>query len=121
MPDVTPNAKGPAPVTVPGAETNPEDVGTLTLTYTDGVPVLTVTDASAIPAQVVILDAEGTPVAIYTASCAPEAVPQARSAVIAPWSTLIDTGASFDASTGIFTVPVTGIYNLESGFSITPN
>ncbi|MFE3584516.1 hypothetical protein [Streptomyces vinaceus] len=69
MPETTPAAKGPAPVTIPTSATepeqiptekvNPEDIATLTLEYRDGWPVLVATDGTYIPGELPVLDSAG--------------------------------------------------------------
>ncbi|MFI0790883.1 hypothetical protein ACH4Q6_35480 [Streptomyces lydicus] len=90
MSETTPNAKGPAkaqmspeqmaglgltpapaaapaqPTPVPASEVKPEDVGTLTLEYKDGQPVLTVRGGRFVPNGIPVLDASGTQVASYS-------------------------------------------------------
>ncbi|MFC9753074.1 RHS repeat-associated core domain-containing protein [Streptomyces sp. NPDC056921] len=77
MPEYTPNAKGPAPfqgtpeaarpALVPASEVKPEDVGTLSLQYVDGSPVLTVNGGTIITGGLVVVDHSGNPVAEFTA------------------------------------------------------
>jgi hypothetical protein len=53
---------------IPATEVNPDDVGTLSLTYTDGVPVLTLTGGTVAPAAIAVIDDSGNTVAAYTAA-----------------------------------------------------
>ncbi|MBU3064421.1 hypothetical protein KO481_23165 [Nocardia sp. NEAU-G5] len=53
---------------IPISEIKPEDVGTLTLTYTDGVPGLTLSGGTVVPADLTVSDESGNPVAVYTAA-----------------------------------------------------
>ncbi|MGW8881952.1 hypothetical protein ACWGRV_22025 [Streptomyces sp. NPDC055663] len=67
-----PEAKGPAYVQgaasqQPASEAGSERVGTLTLRYKDGVPVLTVTGGNALPTGLAITDEAGNAVGLYTA------------------------------------------------------
>ncbi|MBP0452800.1 MULTISPECIES: hypothetical protein [unclassified Kitasatospora] len=91
MSETTPNSKGPAktqmspeqmarlgltptpeataplqPTPVPASEVKPEEVGTLTLEYKDGQPVLTVRGGRFIPNGIPVLDASGTQLASYS-------------------------------------------------------
>ncbi|MFF2543030.1 hypothetical protein ACFVUY_10755 [Kitasatospora sp. NPDC058063] len=62
----TPEATAPAqPTPVPASEVKPEDVGTLTLEYKDGQPVLTVRGGRFLPSGIPVLDASGRQVARY--------------------------------------------------------
>ncbi|MFD9359892.1 hypothetical protein [Streptomyces sp. NPDC060031] len=66
----TPNAKGPAPfqsAPTPAAEVKPTGSTTLTPTYVDGVPVLSIGEGQTIPETIDVVDAEGRVVARYTA------------------------------------------------------
>ncbi|MEU9006475.1 hypothetical protein [Streptomyces sp. NPDC048551] len=74
MSEITPNAKGPAPVQLtpetvltPGDQVKPEDIGTLSIEYRDGVPVVVVSGGTYIPAGLKAVDGSGNPVAAYTA------------------------------------------------------
>ncbi|MFF5488724.1 hypothetical protein [Streptomyces virginiae] len=73
---------GPTSVTdlglIPVTEVKPEEVGSLSLRYTDGTPVLVVTGGAVIPATVAIVDGSGNTVGAYTVAPAPaaEAGPQ---------------------------------------------
>ncbi|WP_406399717.1 hypothetical protein OH805_11660 [Streptomyces sp. NBC_00879] len=59
---------------IPAAEVNPEDVGTLSLRYVDGVPQLVVSGGTVVPTGLTVLDSSGNVVALYTAGAAPKAV-----------------------------------------------
>ncbi|MCX5077938.1 hypothetical protein ACWGCI_16215 [Streptomyces sp. NPDC054949] len=48
-------------------EVKPEDVGTLSLRYVDGTPVLVVSGGTAFPAGITLVDGSGNAVAVYTA------------------------------------------------------
>ncbi|MFE7524612.1 hypothetical protein ACFU7Y_02700 [Kitasatospora sp. NPDC057542] len=62
----TPEATAPVqPTPVPASEVKPEDVGTLTLEYKDGQPVLTVRRGPFVPSSIPVLDESGTHVANY--------------------------------------------------------
>ncbi|MEU4350490.1 hypothetical protein [Streptomyces sp. NPDC023838] len=52
---------------VPASEVNPEDVGTLSLRYVDGQPVLVISGGTAFPAGITLVDGSGNAVAAYTA------------------------------------------------------
>ncbi|MEU0630746.1 hypothetical protein [Streptomyces sp. NPDC005989] len=78
MPETTPNSKGPAPIQytaepapIPAAEVKAEDVGTLSLRYVDGAPVVVVSGGTVIPAGLTVVDETGRPAAVYTASSLP--------------------------------------------------
>ncbi|MFE7401755.1 hypothetical protein [Streptomyces sp. NPDC057557] len=67
-----PEAKGPAYVQgsvsqQPASEAKSEKVGTLTLQYKDGIPVLTVTGGNVAPTGLAIVDEAGNGVGLYTA------------------------------------------------------
>ncbi|GHD36111.1 hypothetical protein GCM10010317_000020 [Streptomyces mirabilis] len=61
---------------IPAAEVNPEDVGTLSLRYVDGVPVLVVSGGSIIPASLTVVNESGSPIANYAAGPASEEIGQ---------------------------------------------
>ncbi|MFE4336614.1 hypothetical protein ACFRQM_46935 [Streptomyces sp. NPDC056831] len=77
MPETTPNAKGPAPVKVtpeaaepaliPASEVKPEDIGTLSLEYRDGQPVIVVSGGTMIPAGFSVVHESGKSLATYSA------------------------------------------------------
>ena len=48
-------------------EVKPEDVGTLSLRYVDGVPQLVVSGGTVLPARLTVVDASGKAVGAYTA------------------------------------------------------
>ncbi|MFI5780318.1 hypothetical protein [Nocardia sp. NPDC051570] len=58
MPESQPEAKGPAPVSIPPTTTS-EDVGTLSIRYTDSGPVVVVTGGRRIPRRLPIVNATG--------------------------------------------------------------
>ncbi|WP_406507157.1 hypothetical protein [Streptomyces sp. NBC_00212] len=62
---------------IPATEIKPEDVGTLSLRYTDGVPVLVVSGGTVTPAAIRVVDGTGKTVGNYAA--APMPVLSARS------------------------------------------
>ncbi|MEU4345244.1 hypothetical protein AB0H00_28980 [Nocardia sp. NPDC023852] len=55
-------------VLTPISQVEPDDVGTLELTYTDGVPVLKLSGGSAAPAALRVVDDSGNTIAAYTAA-----------------------------------------------------
>ncbi|MCX4826040.1 hypothetical protein OG883_40930 [Streptomyces sp. NBC_01142] len=59
---------------IPATEVNPEDVGTLSLRYVDGVPVLVVSGGSIIPASLTVVNESGSPIAKYAAGPASEEI-----------------------------------------------
>ncbi|MFE7268252.1 hypothetical protein ACFU9B_40660 [Streptomyces sp. NPDC057592] len=69
MPENMPNAKGPAPVRytpeatgpalTPAGQVKPEDIGTLSIEYRDGQPVIVVSGGTAIPEKISVVDASG--------------------------------------------------------------
>ncbi|MGW3228590.1 hypothetical protein [Kitasatospora sp. NPDC001095] len=75
MPETTPNSKGPAPVQltpettepalIPPDQVKPEDVGTLSIEYRDGQPVIVVSGGRYIPAGLTVVDGSGNAVAAY--------------------------------------------------------
>ncbi|MGW2818917.1 hypothetical protein [Streptomyces sp. NPDC001415] len=78
MSEITPEAKGPAPVRleatagepvlVPASKVRPEDIGTLAIEYRDGVPVIVVSGGKFIPAEIAVVNQEGVAVARVTAA-----------------------------------------------------
>ncbi|MEV6957446.1 hypothetical protein [Streptomyces sp. NPDC051183] len=52
--------------------------GTLTIRYVNDTPEITVTGGTGIPGEIVVVDAQGNPVALYTGSALPDA-PHAES------------------------------------------
>ncbi|MFD3579859.1 hypothetical protein [Streptomyces sp. NPDC058644] len=87
MSETTPNSKGPAPVQstpaatepapIPADQVKPEDIGTLSIAYRDGQPVVVVSGGKYIPQNLPVLNEERNPVAVYTAR--PISQPQVRS------------------------------------------
>ncbi|MFD8980483.1 hypothetical protein [Streptomyces sp. NPDC059564] len=77
MSETTPNDHGPAPVQltpevtepvfIPADQVKPEDIGTLSIEYRDGQPVIVVSGGTAIPAELTVLDAADHAVAAYSA------------------------------------------------------
>lgn len=77
MSETTPNAKGPAPVRfnpeatepalISADQVNPEDFGTLSIRYMDGVPVIVVSGGTVIPGGIAVVDESGNAVAGYAA------------------------------------------------------
>ncbi|MFC0847114.1 hypothetical protein ACFH04_25865 [Streptomyces noboritoensis] len=84
MPETTPNAKGPAPVTLtpeatqptltPADQVKPEDIGTLSIEYRDGQPVIVVSGGTYFPADLAVVDPAGNALAAYTAGPASQRV-----------------------------------------------
>ncbi|MFD9302229.1 hypothetical protein ACFWCB_05980 [Streptomyces sp. NPDC060048] len=83
------NSKGPAPVQapawlnrtpaepttapttpqlIPASEVKPEDIGTLSIEYRDGKPVIIVNGGTAVPGDLTVLNNAGNPVASYVAT-----------------------------------------------------
>ncbi|MFB7860600.1 hypothetical protein [Streptomyces sp. NPDC056069] len=77
MSEITPNSKGPAPIQgtpettepalIPADQVKPEDVGTLSIEYRDGQPVIVVSGGKAIPATISAVDENGAQFASFTA------------------------------------------------------
>ncbi|MFE4335436.1 hypothetical protein ACFRQM_40330 [Streptomyces sp. NPDC056831] len=75
MPETTPNGKGPAPIKLPTEATEPaliladqlkpEDIGTLTIEYRDGQPVIVLSGGKYIPAGLTLVDGSGAAAANY--------------------------------------------------------
>jgi hypothetical protein len=61
---------------IPAAEVKPEEVGTLSLRYVDGVAQLVVSGGTIVPAGLTVVDESGNPVAAYAA--APPVASQTR-------------------------------------------
>ncbi|MBT2384439.1 hypothetical protein [Streptomyces sp. ISL-11] len=55
------------------SEPKPEDVGTLSLRYVDGVPTLVVSGGEAVPVSLTVVNDSGAPVAAYVAGPAVKA------------------------------------------------
>ncbi|AUG78881.1 response regulator [Streptomyces goshikiensis] len=78
----TPNSKGPAPIQstpgttepapIPASEVTPEDVGTLSIEYRDGLPVIVVSGGRVLPAQLPVVDSDGLAIATYGSVTTPE-------------------------------------------------
>lgn len=100
MPEITPNSKGPAPaqmspewlaslgatptpeaaaptepVLIPAGQVKPEDIGTLSIEYRDGQPVIVVSSGTYIPAGLPVVDGSGNVVTTYTAARVSKAEP----------------------------------------------
>ncbi|MFB0631568.1 hypothetical protein [Streptomyces sp. AB3(2024)] len=61
-------------VTIPAAEVKPDDLGTLSLRYVEGVAQLVLSGGSVMPAGLTVVDGSGNAVAVYAASTAPAGV-----------------------------------------------
>ncbi|WP_328788782.1 hypothetical protein [Streptomyces sp. NBC_00273] len=57
---------------IPAGETKPEDLGTLSLRYVDGVPMLVVNGGTAVPAGLTVVDGAGNTVTTYVTSAPPQ-------------------------------------------------
>ncbi|GBQ03573.1 hypothetical protein SSP531S_50480 [Streptomyces spongiicola] len=76
MSETTPNAKGPAPVQytpeatepvlIPADQVKPEDIGTLSIEYRGGQPVVVVSGGRYVPARLTVADGAGNAVAAYS-------------------------------------------------------
>ncbi|MGW8782595.1 hypothetical protein ACWGNM_31655 [Streptomyces sp. NPDC055796] len=83
MSETTPNSKGPAPVRltpeatepklIPADQVKPEDIGTLSLRYIDGAPVLVVSGGTVIPVELAVVDPSGNAVGAARVSPGPTA------------------------------------------------
>jgi hypothetical protein len=76
-PDASADAEVPEAADVgliPASEIKSEDVGTLSLRYVDGVPVLVVSGGRAVPASLTVVNESGSPVANYAAGPASEEI-----------------------------------------------
>jgi hypothetical protein len=60
------------------SEVKPGDVGTLSLRYVEGLPVLVVSGGTAIPAQLTVVDGSGNLIAVCETRPASEVAPQAK-------------------------------------------
>ncbi|GHD80108.1 hypothetical protein ACFQL8_36070 [Streptomyces goshikiensis] len=77
MSETPPNSKRPAPIQltpetpqpalIPADQVKPEDIGTLSIEYRDGQPVIVVSGGTVIPAGLKVVGSSGTAVASYTA------------------------------------------------------
>ncbi|MFD7630514.1 hypothetical protein ACFV7Q_31600 [Streptomyces sp. NPDC059851] len=84
MSETTPqvNSKGPAqvqytppaaePELIPADQVKPEDIGTLSIEYRDGQPVIVVSGGSVIPARLTVVNASGSPAVRFWARPAEE-------------------------------------------------
>ncbi|WP_328622212.1 hypothetical protein [Streptomyces sp. NBC_00354] len=79
---------------VPASEVKPEDVGTLSLRYVDGVPQLVISGGRFAPAALTIVDPSGTPVATYTAGPLP-----------------VMTSRVLDTQNGLYTADMTVVFD----------
>ncbi|MFB7860603.1 hypothetical protein [Streptomyces sp. NPDC056069] len=83
MPETTPNSKGPAPAQmspeqaaslgltpalIPADQVKPEDIGTLSIEYRDGKPVLVISGGKYVPVGLTAVDGSGNAVDAHTAS-----------------------------------------------------
>ncbi|MFE2273321.1 hypothetical protein ACFXB4_29310 [Streptomyces lavendulae] len=76
-----PTSKGPAPVQIPAvepvlvptSEVKSEDIGTLSIEYRDGQPVVVVSGGTYLPAGLRVVDGAGNAVALYAAGSVSEA------------------------------------------------
>ncbi|GAB2453666.1 hypothetical protein [Nocardia tengchongensis] len=102
----TPNAKGPARVTIdqanleesgftlaPASEINPEDAGTLTLEHRDGRPVLVCSGGKSVPSNIPVIGDGDAVLAVYAVAPVPTARQSSTWAVFEPnderlWATL---------------------------------
>lgn len=64
---------------LPVAEVKPEDIGSLSLRYVDGVATLVASGGTLLPAELPVLDGQGNPVASFTGG-PPKVAVRARSA-----------------------------------------
>ncbi|MFF4225897.1 hypothetical protein ACFYZH_23960 [Streptomyces abikoensis] len=92
MPETTPNSKGPAPAQykpaatelalIPADQVKPEDIGTLSIEYRDGHPVIVVSGGKYAPSELPVVDSSGAAIAArftwQTDASAPAATPQTR-------------------------------------------
>ncbi len=62
------DAENPGLVLIPTEQVKSEQVGSLSLRYVDGTPVLVVSGGTAIPAALTVVDASGAPVTVYGAA-----------------------------------------------------
>ncbi|MGW2860845.1 hypothetical protein [Streptomyces sp. NPDC001205] len=75
MSDTTPNSHGSAPIQLtpetpaltPADQIKPEDIGTLSIEYRDGQPVIVVSGGTVIPVRLTVVDGTGNAVAAYAA------------------------------------------------------
>ncbi|MFJ6798923.1 hypothetical protein [Streptomyces sp. NPDC091268] len=58
-------AEGTTTGAIPLTEIKPEDIGTLSLRYVDGVATLVVSGGTAVPSHLAMVDAEGNAIAVY--------------------------------------------------------
>lgn len=63
---------------IPAAEIKPEAIGALSVRYVDGQPVLVVNGGTVLPAELPVVNAQGTQVATYTGT-RPQPVIMSRS------------------------------------------
>ncbi|MFD7497971.1 hypothetical protein ACFV8T_37455 [Streptomyces sp. NPDC059832] len=61
------------PALIPADQVNPEDIGTLSIEYRDGQPLIVVSGGTVLPAGLTVVDGSGDAVAVYAAGSATEA------------------------------------------------
>ncbi|MGW8779763.1 hypothetical protein ACWGNM_17115 [Streptomyces sp. NPDC055796] len=89
MSEITPEAKGPAPVQlttppvlVPADQVKPEDIAKLAIEYRDGQPVIVVSGGTYSPVGLKVVDADGNDVANFIATPRPRVAVEAFSSGI---------------------------------------
>ncbi|MEV8409098.1 hypothetical protein AB0R12_25910 [Streptomyces niveus] len=112
MSETTPNSKGPAPVhfkpaeaepaPIPANQAKPGDIGTLSIEYREGQPVVVVSGGRYIPQNLPVLNEERNPVAVYAAGSIPQS--QARSTS--------DHALIYDPEYGLFDVSYAAAWTL---------
>ncbi|MGW3228589.1 hypothetical protein [Kitasatospora sp. NPDC001095] len=69
---LTPAPDGTALALIPADQVKPEDIGTLSIEYRDGRPVIVVSGGTVIPGGITVADESGNAVAGYVAASAPK-------------------------------------------------
>ncbi|MFF1904818.1 hypothetical protein [Kitasatospora sp. NPDC058218] len=92
---IEPTTEIPGLTVIPAEEVNPEDVGTLSLRYVDGVPQLVVSGGTVVPAGLTVVDGTGNAVAVYNAGPVP--VAQSRTSSVTIYG-IVDTGVTFSTN-----------------------
>ncbi|MGW4231234.1 hypothetical protein ACWEF9_18400 [Streptomyces sp. NPDC004980] len=64
---LTPPPESTAPAYTPADQVKPEDIGTLSIEYRDGRPVIVVSGGKTIPAALTVVDEAGNQIAAYEA------------------------------------------------------
>ncbi|MFD7454461.1 hypothetical protein [Kitasatospora sp. NPDC059827] len=114
MSETTPNSKGPAPaqvtpettepVLIPADQVKPEDIGTLSIEYRDGWPVVIVSGGTCIPAVLKVVHGAGNAVGAY--SVAPQ-LPALQSRSLDTTTSYLEDAIEVDAEFSVYDLAAT--------------